>query len=117
VLARLCAKKEFWTPDQPADVTAMTRPTSADPPLPNPVQRASSVVERPSRTPVIPVKMATTSRMTEPRVMARTARPKDIPLPGVAPIKTWVGVDSWAKRWTTMIRHEYLAWPGTRSSE
>nr|BFE37920.1 hypothetical protein GCM10010200_101710 [Actinomadura rugatobispora] len=91
---RPSANTAVWTPNHPKRLTVMTRPIRVEPYRPNPVQRASTEVDRPSRIPAIPTKTHTTSRITEPRVRAQNAPQNDSPAPKVAPSRNWVRSDS-----------------------
>jgi hypothetical protein len=110
---RPCAETADWMPNQPMRLIPMASPMSAEPPRPKPVQRAIMDVERPSRTPMTPTRIVMSSRMTEPRVKARTAGQKLIPKPTVAPSRNCDRADTWPNRCTATDHHEYRAWSGT----
>jgi hypothetical protein len=93
-----CAETADWMPNQPTRLIPIASPISADPDLPNPVQRASMEVDIPSRIPMMPTKTATTSRMTAPRVSATNASQNPIPKPSVAPSRNWLSAETWPNR-------------------
>ena len=66
-------------PNQPIRLTPITKPITAEPACPNPHQRATTDVLSPSRTPMMPMKIQTTSRITAPTVNAQKAFQNVIP--------------------------------------
>ncbi len=105
VLASPWAETADWMPNQPMRLMPMARPMSADPPRPNPSQRATIEVDMPSREPMMPTKIETTSRMTAPNVNAQNAVQKLIPNPSVAPRRNWLRAETWPKRWIATDHH------------
>ena len=103
---RPAANTAVCTPNQPNRLTAMTSPMSVEPYRPNPVQRTSIEVARPSRIPAMPTKMQTTSRITEPSVIAQKAPQKESPAPSVAPRRNCVRSESEPKRCTATLNQE-----------
>jgi hypothetical protein len=93
-------------PNQPIRLIPMVRPISEEPALPKPVQRASIEVWSPSRTPMMPTKMATISRITAPSVSAQNAPQKLIPKPSVEPSRNWLSAEIWPKRCTATDHQE-----------
>jgi hypothetical protein len=93
-------------PNQPIRLMPMASPTIALPPWPNPVHLASSEVCMPSRRPMMPMPMATSSRMIAPNVSASTADQKSIPKPIVAPSRNWESAEIWPKRCTATDHQE-----------
>src|SRR5690606_12304050 len=77
-LTRPSADTADWMPNQPISEIPIATPTTALPPWPKPVQRASTEVGRPSRQPMMPTPIETSSRITAPNVKARNASQKPI---------------------------------------
>jgi hypothetical protein len=65
----------------------------------------------------MPVRMATISSITAPRVSARKADQKLMPNPSVAPSRNWESAESWPKRWTATVTQEYRSDSGTLDNE
>ncbi len=92
------AETPDWIPNQPMRLTPMARPMSAEPLCPKPVQRDRIEVFSPSRCPISPVKMQTTSRMTAPMVIAQKASQKLMLKPSVAATTKALSAESWPTR-------------------
>ena len=70
---------EFCTPNHPTMEMAITPPKMAEPILPNPVQRDSRLVDRPSRAAAVPSAQLITCNSTDPSIVAQNAPQKLMP--------------------------------------
>jgi hypothetical protein len=110
------AETPDWMPNQPISEIPIATPTTALPPWPNPVHRVSNEVCRPSRLPMIPTPIETSSRITAPNVNARNASQKPIPNPSVEPSRNWLSAETCPNRCTATVHQEWRAAAGTRVS-